>query len=149
MNRCFLTECVNFCKYHHFFEALPPCGVTRYYNLFNIVSAFNPVKLPKQRDPTSFMNWQHVHVKYAELVTLMSSGQPSSCRFPLTRRWISSSVSSLVGRGPRTSAAASWPCSSVEPKLLGRVLLRGRVCGPSSLSAQCLASGGGEHMKKS
>lgn len=79
----------------------------------------------------------------------MSSGQPSSCRFPLTRHWISSSVSSLVGRGPRTSPAASWPpCSSVEPKLLGRVLLRGRVCGPSSLSAQCLASGGREHRKR-
>lgn len=72
----------------------------------------------------------------------MSSGQPSSCLFPFTLRWMNSSVSSRVGRGPRTSAAAaSWvPCSSVEPKLLGKVLLRGRVFGPSSLSARCLAS---------
>lgn len=71
----------------------------------------------------------------------MSSGQPSSCLFPLTLRWISSSVSSRVGRGPLTSTAASWaPWSSVEPKLFGKVLLRGRVWGPSSLSARCLVS---------
>lgn len=77
------------------------------------------------------------------LPTLMSSGQPSSCLFPLTLRWISSRVSSRVGRGPFISTAVSWTlCSSVEPKLLGKVLLRGRVWGPSSLSARCLASVG-------
>lgn len=73
--------------------------------------------------------------------TLMSSGQPSSCLFPSTLRWISSRVSSRVGRGPFVSTAMS---SSVEPKLLGKVLLRGRVWGPSSLSARCLASVGME-----
>lgn len=77
------------------------------------------------------------------LATLMSSGQPSSCLFPLTLHWISSRVSSRVGRGPFISTAASWMlCSSVEPKLLGKVLLRGRVWGPSSLSARCLVSVG-------
>lgn len=39
--------------------------------------------------------------------TLMSSGQPSSCLLPLTQRWISSNVSSRVGRGPFISTAVS------------------------------------------
>ena len=69
--------------------------------------------------------------------TLMSSGQPSSCFLPLSLHWTSSRVSSLVGRCPFPSAGPS--CSRVDPKLLGSVLLRGRLW--PSLSARCRASG--------
>ena len=41
-----------------------------------------------------------------------------------------------VGSGPSGGAV-----SRVEPKLLGRVLLRGRACGVSSDSKRCRASG--------
>lgn len=93
--------------------------------------------------------WLVAKMLKVSLPTLMSSGQPSSCLFPLTLRWIRSRVSSRVGRGPFISTAVSWTlCSSVEPKLLGRVLLRGRVWGPSSVSARCLASVGVDTVRR-
>lgn len=80
------------------------------------------------------------------MLTFISSGKHLSTRFSFNLFKISSSVASLVGffsfctiRISSPFSSSSW--SREEPKLFGRVLLRGRVWGMNSPSELfCFAS---------